>query len=309
MSTVNQVTDLIAARLRDASLSSRVLEAVNWSRRWLQRQWNWSWNTTSVGSIRTLATAAYTTVAVTSGSATVTVDSNDAAQQQLTTDVALGVYHFATFGGGGNRFYRITNRVYAAPTATLTITPAFIGTSSAAETMTLYFREYVLPEDLVQLVRLISQDGVPLLDWSIDDLWYLNGRPTSSVARPVRYALRHATRAKVVLDPIPDAVYAIHFEYIPVLANVATDGTEASLTVPARWHHVLEELGLWYLRRDYKDDDRWPEHERLAREFLAEMIQEEVTRGRQGLPVIQAAWSRRGYDRARKADTRGGGWR
>lgn len=307
MATVDQIRTNIERRLRDTQLGTRIVDAINWARRYIHRQANWSWSGTGTNAVRTIAPAAYTSVTVTSASTSVTVDSNDAGQQQITTDLAsgIGIYHYATFGGGGNRYYRIINRSYANPTATLTITPAFIGTTSSTDTMSVYFREYALPTDFVRMRRINDENGRALHPVAIDDLWYQNGLPTATRARPSGYALRGETRFKVIFDPIPDAVYSVPYEYETTLSDVAAGGTEASMVVPPRWHDCVEEFALYYLRHEYKDDDRASNNFSVASAMLSDMLREEITGGGQFVPVIESVRSSRGRQQVRRAFGRG----
>ena len=305
MATVNDLRDSIATSLRDTSTAAKtkVVTAINWARRWVQAEYPWSWLDLGVTGIRTLGPSSYTAVTVTSGSATVTVDSNDAGQLQVTTDLTGGpkpIYPFITFGNSA-RFYRITARAYAAPTSTLTITPAFIGTSASDQTAKIFFREYEMPSDFAYPVAFCFEDGEVMDPTAIDEHWYIAPNPTVSTGKPSRYCLRMRNRITAVLDPIPDATYGISIEYRIALSDVVAGGSEQSLIVPSRWHLVLDDLALWRLRRDDKNDTRWPEHERLGREGLARMIAEELTIGHSTLPVAKDPRSRMGSRRLERA--------
>lgn len=288
MPTVDQIVTNVGVRVNDTStaMKTKILQGINWARRWLWMKRNWSWIPRTPSGIYTIAPAAYTSVTVTSGSTTATVDSNNAGQLQVSTDIGNSIYPFIVFGSDTDAFYRITARSYSAPTATLTITPAFQGTSASTETATIYFREYALPTDVSRLEVLINDLGQPLTPITISDHWYLRPKPQQSTGRPTNYASRAKATATILLDPIPDDNYPISIEYVPNMSEVVAGGTEASIVVPPRWHHAVEDLAMWFIR-NLKDDSRENGSQGLARELLSEMIQEDVTMGGRRLPMIK----------------------
>lgn len=298
MATPAEIKRLVEARLRDSQLGTIVYDAINWARRYVQRKHNWSFGGSKAYSVLTIAPDTVSDCTATNGSATVTVAEN---LSQVVTDTALSVWHYVTFATDTDRFYRIVAATYAAPTTTLTITPAFQGTTATDETATIYFREYPLPTDFVRMQRFVGEDGAILAPYSIDDLWYSNGEPTEDPAEPTKFSIRGENRAKVILNPIPDAAYALQMEYEIALSDVSASSTEADMIIPARWHDLIAELAVYHLRHEYKDDDRAPNNWRAADAMLQDMIREDLTEGGLYLPVVQSRDGVRGRMQRRRA--------